>query len=161
MVRPPAPPAPRNPAYNERVSDAIIVTDTVRIPPSALSVHAVRASGPGGQNVNKVATKIDLRVDLAAVEGLSDTARARLRLLVRHRLDADGRLVVTSQATRNQARNLEDARAKVADLVRAALVPPRRRVKTAPTPGARRRRLTGKKRRAAVKRWRAQLGEDD
>jgi ribosome-associated protein len=143
------------------VSEAIIVTDIVRIPPSALSVHAVRASGPGGQNVNKVATKIDLRVDLAAVEGLSDTARARLRLLVRHRLDADGRLVVTSQATRNQARNLEDARAKVADLVRATLVPPRPRVKTAPTLGARRRRLTGKKRRAAVKRGRARRGEDD
>src|SRR5438128_4489830 len=118
------------------MSDALIVTDTVRIPPSALTVHAVRASGPGGQNVNKVATKIDLRVDLAAVEGLSDAAGARLRLLARHRLDADGRLAVTSQATRNQARNLEDARAKVADLVRAALIPRRRRVQTAPTVGA-------------------------
>jgi ribosome-associated protein len=143
------------------VSDAIIVTDTVRIPPSALTVHAVRASGPGGQNVNKVATKIDLRVDLSSVEGLSDAAHARLGVLARHRLDADGRLVVTSQATRNQARNLEDARAKVAELVRAALVPPRRRVKTAPTAGARRRRLTGKKQRAAVKRWRARPGEND
>ncbi|MBI2198509.1 MAG: aminoacyl-tRNA hydrolase [Candidatus Rokubacteria bacterium] len=109
------------------MSDAIVVTDAVRIPPSALTVHAVRASGPGGQNVYKVATKIDLRVDLAAVEGLSDAARARLRGLARHRLDADGRLVVTSQAARTQARNLEDARAKVAALVRAALVPPRRR----------------------------------
>ena len=143
------------------MSHAIIVTDTVRIPLSALTVHAVRASGPGGQNVNKVATKIDLRVNLAAVEGLSDAARARLRVLARRRLDAAGRLVVTSQATRNQARNLEDARAKVVDLVRAALVPPRRRVKTAPTVSARRRRLTGKKRRAAVKRWRARPGEGD
>ncbi len=62
------------------MGEAIIVTDTVRIPPSALTVHAVRASGPGGQNVNKVATKIDLRVDLAAVVGLSDAARARAGL---------------------------------------------------------------------------------
>ncbi|OGK85269.1 MAG: hypothetical protein A2X52_01590 [Candidatus Rokubacteria bacterium GWC2_70_16] len=143
------------------MSNAIIVTDTVRIPPSALTVRAVRASGPGGQNVNKVATKIELRVVLAAVEGLIDAARARLRGLARHRLDAEGRLVVTSQATRNQARNLEDARARVAALVRAALVPPRRRVKTAPPASASRRRLTGKKRRAAVKRWRARPGEGD
>ena len=143
------------------MSDAIVVTDTVRVPAGALTVHAVRASGPGGQNVNKVATKIDLRVDLDAVEGLTDAARARLCLLARHRLDAGGRLVVTSQATRNQARNLEDARARVADLLRAALVPPRRRVHTKPTAGARRRRLDEKKLRGTVKRWRARPGEAD
>ncbi len=79
--------------------------------------------------MNKVATKIDLCVELAAVESLPDAARARLRLLARHRLNADCRLAVTSQTTRNQARNLDDARAKVIDLIRAARVPRRRRVK--------------------------------
>lgn len=137
------------------MSRPLVVTDTVRIPARAFTVKAVRASGPGGQYVQKVATKIDLRVDLNAIEGLSEAARERLRTLARHRLDASGRLAVTSQRTRDQARNLEDARQKVRALVLAALVEPRPRRPTRRPATVDEARIAAKKRRAALKRWRA------
>jgi ribosome-associated protein len=111
--------------------------------------------------VNKVATKVDLRVDLDAIEGLSEAARARLDALARHRRDADGRLVITSQASRNQARNVEDARDKVRRLVAAALVRPRVRVATRAPAGAGERRLDVKRYRATLKRSRTRPGAED
>ena len=141
--------------------DGIAVGEGVVVPGAALSFRAVRASGPGGQNVNKVASKVELRVDLARIEGLSPDARERLRTLAASRLDADGRLVVVSQRTRDQHRNLEDARAKVRHILGRALRPPRPRRATAPSASAREDRLRQKKKRAARKRARAGAGRDE
>ncbi len=140
---------------------AIQITPTVVVPEAALAVRAVRSSGPGGQNVNKVASKIELRVDLERIEGLGADARARLAALVGSRLDAEGRLLVTSQRTRDQGRNLEDARDKVRHLVARALVAPKRRRPTHATAAARQARLDAKRRAAARKRQRGRVGIDD
>src|SRR5262245_15213928 len=113
--------------------DAIEVMPGIVVPADAQEVRAARSSGPGGQNVNKVASKIDLRVDPARIQGLADDARVRLLRLCHNRMDSDGRLVVTSQRTRDQRRNLVDAQEKLRDWIRRALEPAKPRVATRPT----------------------------
>ena len=133
------------------MTEALVVRPGVVVPADAMRMSAVRSGGPGGQNVNKVASKVELRVDLARVVGLDEGARARLAALAASALDADGCLLVTSQKTRDQRKNLEDAREKVRVLVLRALVRPRKRRKTKPTRGSVERRIGEKKQRSQVK----------
>lgn len=131
------------------------------IPDSAIEWKAVRASGPGGQNVNKVSSKVEMRVDLSQITGLNESARARLIQLAGSRLDSSGRLLVTSQKTRDQARNLEDAKEKVRALVAEAFVVPKARRPTRPSRAAKARRVDAKKKDARRKVNRGRASFDD
>ena len=143
------------------MADPIDVAPGVRVPASALEMRSVRASGPGGQNVNKVSSRVELLVDLAAIEGLDEGARHRLDALTANRRDAGGRLRVTAQESRDRSRNLEMARQKVARLVARALVPPRPRRPTRPSRASREARLSEKRRLADTKRRRGPARPED
>ena len=130
------------------------ITSRIVLDEKELEERFVTAAGPGGQNVNKVSTAVELRFDARASPALTDAIRARLRTLAGRRMTQDGVIVITAQRFRTQDRNRTDARDRLAELLRAAAVPPIRRVATRPTLGSKQRRLDGKAVRAGLKRGR-------
>ena len=138
----------------------IQVTADIAIPESEISERFVRASGPGGQNVNKVSTAVELRFDPSQSSAITSEVRDRLRAIAGSRMTADGVLVIDARRHRTQAQNREDARERLADLVRQALVKPRRRRATRPGKGAVERRIEVKKRRSDTKRARGRIGDE-
>ncbi len=137
------------------------VTDRLVIPDSELEEHFVQASGPGGQNVNKVATAVQLRFDVRGSSVLADDVKDRLLALAGSRATRDGIIILDARRHRTQERNREDARQRLADLVRRSLETPRPRRPTRPTRASKRRRLESKRRRGDVKRLRGPVRGTD
>jgi ribosome-associated protein len=129
----------------------IRVTPSISIAERELEEHFIRAPGPGGQNVNKLASAVELRFDVRRSQSLPEDVRARLERLAGSRLTRDGVLVIDAHRHRTQARNRQDARARLIELIRRAAVTPRPRRATKPTAASRERRLDSKKRRAVIK----------
>jgi len=141
------------------MSGALVVAHVV-IPEAELRWTASRASGPGGQNVNKVSSKIDLRFDFEDSNALSAELKARLRVKAAARLDAEGQIQITSQLTRNQPDNLEDARQKLAALLRSAMIKPKARRKTKPSRAKKAKRVAEKRVHAAKKQGRGRVSPE-
>jgi ribosome-associated protein len=138
----------------------IQVTPTLAIDESEIQQEFVRSSGPGGQNVNKVATAVQLRFDVAGSRSLPDDVRRRLLSLARRRVTEKGVLIIDAQRFRTQGANRQDAVERLVDLIRRAAEKPRVRRRTRPTPASKERRLTTKRRRSETKTLRRRTSDE-
>ncbi len=137
------------------------VSASIDIPESELTERFLRADGPGGQHVNRTESAVELRFDVAHSPSLPEPVRARMLARRDRRLTDDGVMVIQARRFRDQARNRDDARARLVEIIRAALVPPKKRVATRPTRASKERRLAGKKQRGNVKRNRGRAWSED
>jgi ribosome-associated protein len=137
------------------VPGAIRITEALSVNPAELEISFIRSSGPGGQNVNKVSTAVQLRFDLRGSPSLPDGVKARAAKLAGSRLTTDGVIIITASEFRSQPQNRDEAIRRLVELLRQAVVPPKRRVPTRPTLGSKVRRLEGKAKRGTVKQLRS------